>query len=155
MNTLTNDKAGFKGGSGETSSSKEKDFLAILNNKTKEAAAAAGVNKVTKFKTFNFEKRTSTRYSLPLCHYDGYNLWLLKPTHLNRGRGIHVFRDLETMHKLIRDYCQGKEEEVKVAAKKDGASPPKEGGTAGECQMMEDGMGGTACSGLAEEYPQT
>jgi hypothetical protein len=73
---------------------------------------------VTKFKTFNFERRSSTRYSLPLCHFDGFNLWLLKPTHLNRGRGIHVFRDLETMHKLIREYCQGKDEEVKVAPAK-------------------------------------
>ena len=78
--------------------------------------------KITKFKTFNFEKRTTTKYSFPLCHFDGYNLWLLKPTHLNRGRGIHVFRDLETMHKLIKEYCQGKDEEVKVT-KKDTSSP--------------------------------
>lgn len=49
-----------------------------------------------------------------MCHFDGFNLWLLKPTHLNRGRGIHVFRDLDTLHKLIKEYCQGKDEEVKV-----------------------------------------
>ncbi len=73
---------------------------------------------MTKFKTFNFERRSTTRYSMPQCHFDGFNLWLLKPTHLNRGRGIHVFRDLDTLHKLIREYCQGKDEEVKVA-------PPK------------------------------
>ena len=48
---------------------------------------------------------------------------------MNRGRGIHVFRDLETLHKLIREYCQGKDEEVKVAPPKkkcgeeDGGSP--------------------------------
>ena len=47
---------------------------------------------------------------MPLCHFDSYNLWLLKPTHLNRGRGIHVFRDIETLHKLIKQYCVGKEE---------------------------------------------
>jgi hypothetical protein len=35
-----------------------------------------------------------------------------------------VFRDLETLHKLIKEYCQGKDEEVKVAPKKD-----KEGGS--------------------------
>jgi len=46
---------------------------------------------------------------MPLCHFDSYNLWLLKPTHLNRGRGIHVFRDLETLNKLIKQYCSGKE----------------------------------------------
>ena len=57
---------------------------------------------VTKFKTFNFERRTHTRYSMPLCHFDSFNLWLLKPTHLNRGRGIHVFRDLDSLIKLIK-----------------------------------------------------
>ena len=65
----------------------------------------------TKFKQFNFEKRTFTKYSSPLSHFDGYNLWLLKPTHLNRGRGIHVFNDLPTLHKLIKEYCSGKDEE--------------------------------------------
>ena len=43
---------------------------------------------------------------MPLCHFDSYNLWILKPTHLNRGRGIHVFRDLKTLHKLIKQYSQ-------------------------------------------------
>jgi hypothetical protein len=65
----------------------------------------------TKFKQFNFEKRTHTRYNCPLSHFDGYNLWLLKPTHLNRGRGIHVFNDLPTLHRLIKEYCIGKDEE--------------------------------------------
>ncbi len=76
-------------------------------------------SKATKFKAFNFEKRTSTKYSMPLSHFDGYNLWLLKPTHLNRGRGIHVFRDLESMHKLIKEYCKGKDEETKGSPKKE------------------------------------
>jgi hypothetical protein len=31
-------------------------------------------------------------------------LWLLKPTFLNRGRGIHVFSSLETLVKLIQEY---------------------------------------------------
>lgn len=35
-----------------------------------------------------------------------------------------MFRDLESMHKLIKEYCQGKDEEVKTT-KKD--SPTKEG----------------------------
>ena len=47
---------------------------------------------------------------MPKCHFDGFNLWLLKPTHLNRGRGIHVFRDLDTLNRLIKQYCTGKEE---------------------------------------------
>jgi len=46
---------------------------------------------------------------MPLCHFDSFNLWLLKPTHLNRGRGIHVFRDIDTLNKLIKQYCTGRE----------------------------------------------
>lgn len=30
---------------------------------------------------------------------------------MNRGRGIHIFNDLNQLHKLIKEYCQGKEEE--------------------------------------------
>ena len=63
----------------------------------------------TKFKAFNFERKSYQKFSMPLCHFDSFNLWLLKPTHLNRGRGIHVFRDLETLNKLIKQYCSGKE----------------------------------------------
>jgi len=61
---------------------------------------------------------------MPLCHFDSYNLWLLKPTHLNRGRGIHVFNDLDTLHKLIKQYCTGREEAPKK--NKDKESQPKE-----------------------------
>ena len=70
---------------------------------------ATNASRITKFKTFNFEKRSSTRFSMPQCHFDGHNLWILKPTHLNRGRGIHVFNDLDTLHKLIKQYCSGRE----------------------------------------------
>jgi hypothetical protein len=56
----------------------------------------------TKIRAFNFERKKYQKLSMPICHFDSYNLWLLKPTHLNRGRGIHVFRDLETLHKLIK-----------------------------------------------------
>lgn len=37
-------------------------------------------------------------------------LWLLKPTFLNRGRGIHIFNDLNHLEKLINEYYQGFEE---------------------------------------------
>lgn len=59
-----------------------------------------------------------------MSHFNGYNLWLLKPTHLNRGRGIHVFRDLDDLHKLIKEYCSGKDEEVKVSKKKEPPTSP-------------------------------
>ena len=35
---------------------------------------------------------------------DSNYLWLLKPTYLNRGRGIHVFSNLDTFQKLINEY---------------------------------------------------
>jgi hypothetical protein len=72
-----------------------------------------------KFKTFNFEKRSFTKYICPMSHFNGFNLWLLKPTHLNRGRGIHVFRDLDDLHRLVKEYCSGKDEEVKMPKKKE------------------------------------
>jgi len=85
--------------------------------------------KITKFKAFNFEKRTYQKFTMPLCHFDSFNLWLLKPTHLNRGRGIHVFNDLDTLHKLIKQYCIGKEEVTKKQ-KEATTAHPKEGGVA-------------------------
>ena len=36
-------------------------------------------------------------------------MWLLKPTGLNRGRGIHVFKDLHTLKNLLKEYCEGVE----------------------------------------------
>ena len=75
----------------------------------------SAASKKTKFKAFNFEKKVRSKYSMPKCHFDSFNLWLLKPTHLNRGRGIQVFNDMDTLIKLIKQYCSGKEE---VNAKK-------------------------------------
>ena len=72
--------------------------------------------KTTKFKAFNIEKRKHQQYTMPLCHFDSFNLWLLKPTHLNRGRGIHVFNDLDTLHGLIKQYCIGRDETSKSSA---------------------------------------
>ena len=62
---------------------------------------------------------------MPQCHFDSYNLWLLKPTHLNRGRGIHVFNDLDTLNKLIKQYCSGKEEVTKKKESQPKESPEK------------------------------
>jgi len=51
-----------------------------------------------------------TKFTMPLCHFTGHNLWLLKPTGLNRGRGIHVFQDIESLKELIRKYLPKKKE---------------------------------------------
>ena len=40
-------------------------------------------------------------------HFAGFNLWLLKPTGLNRGRGIHVFDTIERLKKLLKECMDG------------------------------------------------
>lgn len=50
-----------------------------------------------------------TKLILPLCHFLGKNVWILKPTSLNRGQGIHVTSSFKKIKRLVRDYCRGKE----------------------------------------------
>ena len=76
---------------------------------------------------------------MPLCHFDSYNLWLLKPTHLNRGRGIHVFNDLDTLNKLIKQYCSGKEEGTRKKEQPKENVDKTDCGTA-DASMNETGM---------------
>jgi hypothetical protein len=55
-------------------------------------------------------KSSSTKYKFDptfVTDKDSKFLWLLKPTFLNRGRGIHVFSSLETLVKLIQEYQEG------------------------------------------------
>ncbi len=44
---------------------------------------------------------------LPPSHFLGHNIWILKATGFNRGRGIHVFNNLEDLNKLIKEYTDG------------------------------------------------
>jgi phosphoribosylamine-glycine ligase len=48
---------------------------------------------------------------MPSCHFKGSNIWILKPTSLNRGKGIHVISSFKKLKRLIRDYCRGKEQQ--------------------------------------------
>jgi len=34
----------------------------------------------------------------------GMNMWLLKPTGLNRGRGIHIFRSFEELKDILYEH---------------------------------------------------
>jgi len=47
-------------------------------------------------------------YKLPGTHYVGQNFWLLKPTGLNRGRGVHVFNRLKQLRKHLLEYLKPK-----------------------------------------------
>ena len=41
-------------------------------------------------------------------------LWLLKPTHLNRGRGIHVFSTLEQLQSILLSYLNENSEKLSL-----------------------------------------
>ena len=44
---------------------------------------------------------------MPMCHFTGQNIWILKPTGFNRGRGIHVVDSIKKIKKIIKDYAKG------------------------------------------------
>lgn len=46
---------------------------------------------------------------MPSCHFIGQNVWILKPTGFNRGKGIHVVNSIGKLKKLIKEYSRGKE----------------------------------------------
>ncbi|CAG9333914.1 unnamed protein product [Blepharisma stoltei] len=58
---------------------------------------------LTKQKLFSFDSVTQTKMP-PSTHFLGENIWILKPSGFNRGRGIHVFNDLETLKNLFTEY---------------------------------------------------
>jgi len=39
----------------------------------------------------------------------GHNLWIFKPNDFNRGRGVHIFKSLDQLKKLIVEYTVGVE----------------------------------------------
>ena len=47
------------------------------------------------------------RRRIPKAHFKGHNIWILKATGFNRGRGIHVFNKLEDLKKLVKEYTDG------------------------------------------------
>lgn len=59
-----------------------------------------------KLKTFqvNMEKKApKNHFKISESQHDHKNIWLLKPTGFNRGRGIHIFRTFEEFKKILRD----------------------------------------------------
>ena len=49
---------------------------------------------------------------MPMCHFSGQNVWILKPTGFNRGKGIHVINSIKKLKKLIKEYSRGKEAQI-------------------------------------------
>ncbi len=48
-----------------------------------------------------------TKPTLHSSFIRGYNIWLLKPTGLNRGRGIEIFNNLEQFKQYVQEYYDG------------------------------------------------
>ena len=44
-----------------------------------------------------------TKYILPFCHFSGQNIWILKPSSCNRGKGIKLFKTIEELFKMIKE----------------------------------------------------
>ena len=51
----------------------------------------------------------SSGLTMPMCHFAGQNIWILKPTGFNRGKGIHVVNSISKLKKLIKEYSKSKE----------------------------------------------
>jgi len=50
------------------------------------------------------------KYKFYNSYLGGKNLWLIKPTSYNRGRGIRIFNDIETLISYLKDFSDGVEE---------------------------------------------
>ena len=61
------------------------------------------------FQDSTSNKKVSPYHKPKICksYYKGSNLWLLKPTGLNRGRGIEIFNTLEDLNRFINEYLEG------------------------------------------------
>ena len=56
-----------------------------------------------------------TKVKFNKCYKGNNNeiyLWILKPTQLNRGRGIHMFNSLDKLLRILKEYEQGIEEKL-------------------------------------------
>ena len=51
--------------------------------------------------------KSTLNIQMPNSHFDGYNIWFLKCTQFNRGKGIYVFNTLEQLVSLINEIDKG------------------------------------------------
>ena len=82
-------------------------FKLFYNNKRGLIKQHIREEKEAKEKNLGTLRKHICKYTMPFCHFSGFNLWLLKPTKLNRGRGIHVCNTLAMLKNLISKYCEG------------------------------------------------
>ena len=73
------------------------NFLSKRKKASAFANSSKNMNKNNKFKFYN-------------SYFGGKNLWLIKPTSYNRGRGIRIFKDIKTLIGYLKDFSDGVEE---------------------------------------------
>jgi hypothetical protein len=76
-------------------------------NKAEETSLAL-INHKLKTISFSKDRRvvSHSKAKLASTHFAGHNLWILKPTGFNRGRGVSVFDTMEKLKALINFYTQ-------------------------------------------------
>lgn len=74
----------------------EEQLLKIINSKLQQI-------------TFSKDRRAITHCKAKLheTHFAGKNIWILKPTGFNRGRGVSVFDSMEKLKELLKYYSEG------------------------------------------------
>jgi phosphoribosylamine-glycine ligase len=65
---------------------------------TEDGKASNSEDKASKFKA-------KQAFIMPCSHFVGKNIWILKPTGLNRGKGIHVVDNVKKVKALIKQHC--------------------------------------------------
>ncbi len=64
--------------------------------------------KLSQFPIFGEKKiPPHSKAKLYPTHYAGQNIWILKPTGFNRGRGVSVFETVDRLKTLLRFYSEG------------------------------------------------
>ena len=49
----------------------------------------------------------NVRYKMYETYEGGKNMWMIKPTSYNRGRGIRIFNNLDVLVKYLKEYWYG------------------------------------------------
>lgn len=111
----------------------QKQCLKLINSKLQQIAPSKERRAVTHCKP-----------RLADTHFVGRNIWILKPTGFNRGRGVSVFDTMEKLRGLIKFYSEGGSEFGTVPAAKSGSEPvPAKAASAGtgtEAEKSPEGL---------------
>ena len=80
-----------------------------LTEEELQASALSQINSKLSTQPLSKERRAVSHCKSLLVptHYSGQNLWILKPSGLNRGRGVHMVDSVGEVRRLIKEYTDG------------------------------------------------